>query len=422
VDQSLRKYLASTKENIRYLYVFFLIYPFGAFLYVLKDFGAKRYRFILISFFVLYGFSFIPIENSDGGRYVELFKEYQNYSFADYWLEIRNTYSSLSRNQDIYSSSLLYITSRVSTSPQVFFAFAAMIYFSIFLKFLEVLWSMGNSNKMGIFLLFLIGCVFILNLSAGINGIRFPLAFMFFSLCALLLILTDNSKYLVFSLLAGLIHFALWLACLILFIFYIFRSGRYLYFLYGLLIVSLFANTYFSDLFFQNISFFNEGLQTKFLDYTREGYITLREEHKNGWNWYVLYNMYATYYFVIAVIILTRINIFRLRTNIISQRIYVFLILLLALSFLSGNVLDSISNRYVIIFKLFGLIYIFYLCLLNNHNRLMRTAAYAYIPIVTLTVLVALRADYFTVSPYLFLGNILMIIFFKSEVPISDLL
>lgn len=409
-------------DSVGFRYLFFLIYPFGSFLYNIKDFSVKQYRLILLSFFVLYGFTYIPIPKSDSDTYQQIFIEYSKYTFADYINEIKNTYSGLSRNPDVYAPTVLFITSRLTENPQYYFAVVAAIYFFVFLKMLQILWSLKADEKNSTYLFYFLGMVFILNLSAGINGLRFPLAFMIFSLGSLLLLLTNRPVYLLLALSAGLVHFSLWLSGALLVLYYFILQGRSIYFYYGLLLIAVFTYGLFSEFLFQNIGSFGEGVQEKFQGYSREGYKMLREEHTQKWNWYVLYNMYATFYFLIGAIILTRIKIFNIAKNVLANRMYVFAILLFIQGLLTGNVLDSISNRYVILFKLFGLIYLFYTSMLNKGNRIIRFLTWCYLPIVVLSVLVSLRADSFTVSPYLFIGNLFLILFVREDIPLPELL
>jgi hypothetical protein len=407
-------------NNVPYLIILTVVYPFAAFLLSLFNFGKKPNRVVIVLFLALYGLTFLPIVNSDGEKYEEIFSSYQSYNFSDYIRELEMISSSEVRNPDVYAPTLLYVTSRFTSDSRFFFLIAAIIYFVVFLKLMHTIWELVETRNKGVFLMFFIGCVFVLNISAGINGIRFPLAFMYFSWAALKYIITKERKYIFLSLIAGLIHFSFWFACVFLILFALTKHGQRMWIVYLSLIVSFFASTFFSQLLYENISFFGEALEVKYAGYTRQGYLILREEHKENWNWYVLYNMYATYYFLIVALVITRIKFFKIHTNPLLEALFAFVVLLFVQALLTGNVVDSISNRYVILFKLFGMIYFFYLGIYNHRNYVMRTVAVIYVPIAILAVLVSLRADSFTVSPFLFLGNIFSIVFAENDMSLAD--
>jgi hypothetical protein len=62
----------SLAENNKFwLWIIFMVYPFGAFIYAIKNFGVKRYHIFILLFFMFYGFTFLPMPHSDGYRYKE---------------------------------------------------------------------------------------------------------------------------------------------------------------------------------------------------------------------------------------------------------------------------------------------------------------------------------------------------------------
>jgi len=82
------------------------------------------------------------------------------------------------------------------------------LYFFVLLKFLSTLWE-TTIIKNKINLVYFVGICFTLSLAAGLNGIRFPMAFWVFSYGALNLILKNEIKYLLIAALSLLIHFSL---------------------------------------------------------------------------------------------------------------------------------------------------------------------------------------------------------------------
>jgi len=410
------------ETNKLWLWIIFIIYPLGALFYSIKNFTVKKYRIFILLFFMFYGYTFLPIPNSDGSRYQEDFATTKSYNFSQYFYDIEEIFKGNANNPDIYAPTLKFVIHSFTSDPKIYFLFAAMLYFLVVLKLLGTIWDLVAKKNVKYFISFFIGCCFIYNFSAGINAIRFPFAFMVFAYGALNLILKDEKKFLFIAFLSVLIHFAFSFSFAFLVIIYLtkFRSNPWI--LYSLIILFIIFGSLFPSFIEQNLDIFGKASESKFDAYTQEGFVETREEHLQVWNWYVYFNFYSTYFFTIITLFLTRVRFCKIKTDAISEKLYVFAVIMLLHSLLSGSIVDVISNRFNLLFIFFTLVYLFYLSKDNYNNRIFRLLNYIFIPILIINILIKFRADLYTVNAIVVFGNVIATFFMDISVSIQDFL
>lgn len=409
-----------TYENT--LWILFVVWPVVSFFFAIKNFHIKQYRKFILLFGVLYGLTFIPIPYSDGSRYAQWFEETGYYSLSEYIHDITHIYTMEAQSPDVYKHTLFFILSKFSDNAQFFHMVTALIYFLVFIKLLASIYDLGQGAWGKYYLWFFLGCVFILNLSIGINGVRFPLAFMVFALGAFKLIVTGKNYYLVISLLSPFIHFMFIYPVIFLLIFHWVPFSRNQTFLLVFLLLSLLAGTFFHTFIQNNVGLFGETYENRFADYTSEAWIEGREKHVTQWNWYVIFRHYGTHYFTLIAMVLVWFRQKKLHSNIVSKKLFVFAVFMIIASFISGGMVDSISNRYNALAIIFSLIFLFYISSLNPESLLLKILSRLYIPVFIINVLVILRADLYTVSPWLIFGNPVLMWFLESTVSIQELI
>jgi EpsG family len=410
------------KNNKLWLWIIFIIYPLGAFVYSIKHFAIKEYRVFILLFFMFYGYTFLPIPSSDGSRYQEDFALERAYTFDKYTDDIGSVLKGESDTTDFYAPTLKFVVHSFTNNPKFYFMIAALVYFFIYLKLLDTIWKLVAEDGKRFFISFFIGCCFIYNLSAGVNAIRFPLAFMVFAYGALNLVLTQKRKYLLIAFVSGLIHFAMFYSVVFLLIIYLFKFKINRWILYILLILVTLIGYLFPSFIIENMVFFGKVSETKIEGYTQDGFVETRVDHLQVWNWYVYFNFYSTYLFCLFSLLLTRIRIFKIKYDSISEKLFVFAAFMLIHSLLSGNVVDVISNRYNLVFVFFNLVYLLYLSLNNRESKLLTILNYIYIPILILNVLVRMRGDLYTVNTMVVFGNVIAAFFMDVTVSIQDFL
>ena len=412
----------SIKTNENTLWFLFIVWPVVSFFFAVKNFHIKRYRKFILLFGVLFGFTFIPIPQSDGSRYAQYFEETGTYSFDQYIYDITHIYDAGARYPDAYTHTLFFILSKFSDHARFFHMVTALIYFLVFIKLLSSIYDSVQVVWGKYYLWFFLGCVFILNFSAGMNGVRYPLAFMVFALGAFKLITTNKSQYLGIALLSPFIHFMFVYPVIFLLIFHWAPFSKNQTFLLAFLLIALLAGTFFHAFIHNNIGFFGEAYEKRFMGYISESWVEQREEHVTRWNWYVIFRHYASYYFSFLALIMVWIGQNKLRHDNVSKKLFGFAILMLIASLISGGLVDSISNRFNAIAIFFTLTYLFYLSHLNRQSILLKTLSRVYIPIFIIHALVIFRADFYTVSPWLIFGNPLLMFLFETSVSIQELI
>jgi hypothetical protein len=258
--------------------------------------------------------------------------------------------------------------------------------------------------------------------SVGINNIRFPMAFMVFAYGALKLVLTKEKKYILFALLSIFIHFSLLYSFLFLLIYFYIGYPKKNFTLIFILIVSGIFSLFIADLLQANIGILGQAIGNKYEAYTDEYYIDLREDHLKSVNWYIQLNRFSTYYFVLITMLLSKLKIFKLKFDTTADNLFGFAIIMLIHNLFSGVLVDTISNRYYLLFNLFALVYLFYLGTINTKNKFIIFLSRIYFFILLLQVLIIFRSDLYTVSPILLFGNFLFVFITESTISIQDLL
>lgn len=412
---------AITDKNKAWLWIIYIIYPLVPFIFAIKNYSIKKYRIFIYVFFLFYAYTFLPIPNSDGSRYKQVFEATQFYSFNSYCNDIGAVVTGNSINTDFYHLTIHYLAKLISNDSRIFFLISGSIYFFVFLKLLSIIWQLVENKNTKYFISFFLGCCFIYNLCAGINGIRFPLAFMVFSLGALKLLVTKEKKYIFVAFLAILIHFAFIYSFLFLIPIYLLNFSVKPWILYVLLIIVLSFSYLFSSFIESKLGLLGSTTaESKFSGYTGEGFLEKRANNKESWNWYIGFNLYSVYFFSFISFFLTRLKFYKIKFDSLSNKLFVFSAVMLVHSILSGSVVDSVSNRYNMLFIFFELLYLFYLSSINNGNKFLKFLNYIYMPILIINILIKLRGDLYTVNILILFGNFILSFFIKEIISIQD--
>lgn len=393
------------QNNLPWLWFLSIIYPFLAFVFAVKYFDVKKFRIFIFLFAVFYGITFIPTEGSDAIRYEERIATLESYSFSKYKNDIATMYDLDAQYNDAYIYTVFFVVSKFSTSLLVYRIVFAGIYFYVLLLLLFTIYDYVNIHKKyKIVIWFLLGFLFLINISSGINGIRWPLGLQLFLLGLFKYAFYQKPKYLLICVSAFFVHYAIGFLLLFLLVYVItknFYNPIYVFVLVGVLFIATSGGS-----INNSISFAGEGIDKKTSGYTtNEDYKEQRNEHLESLNWYIQFNRYSTYYFgliCLVLIILFRKKIYKDQTALNLE--YIVLLMYIA-SFISGQLVDELSNRYYLVANAGFLTYMFYLTSMNN-ILLLKRLTFIYIPIGLLHIFIMLRGDQTTISPNLFFGNL----------------
>lgn len=411
---------SKTASNSIYLGLIFIISPLLALLIALRNFKVKENHIYIVLFFALYGLTFIPIPDSDIENHLAYYSEISTYSFQDFLEVITTLYSSNKPNPDFYLELVAYITSSVYDSPRLFLFVIAYLYFSVLVSLMWFVYKNHKAAGSKYIMIFFIGAALTWNLSSGINGIRFPMAFMVFSLGAVKFVYTRKKSYILLALLSVFIHFALTYSVLFLLIYAFIGYPKKSYILIPILVASFALSLSIGEIFKSNAGLLGQSVENKYDAYTNEDYMDQRENHSKSVNWYVQADRLATFYFCIGALLLSRLKRYNLKFDRLADNLYGFAIIMLLQNFFSSIIVDSLSNRYYLLFNLFTLIYLFYLASINPGSKFINTAIKIYVPVIILHSLLILRVDLYTLSPMLAFGNVFFIFLTESTISVQD--
>lgn len=404
---------ALRKKNLGILWIFFIIYPLLAFVNSVRFPKVKQYRIIVYAFAIFYGYSFVPTPGSDATRYEERASQIGNYSFNEYWQDISTMYEVDAPYNDAYVYTVFFVVSKFSSNPVVYRVVFATIYFYVLLALFYGVYDYVESNKKhkAVFW-FVLSMAFALNLSSGINGVRFPLALQLFFLGFFKYTTTKNWKYLILCLSTFLVHFMMGFSLVFLLVFVF--SKKFYNPLYALILCLVFFAVSSSGLVTSNSALLGEGIEKRTESYVEnEAFREHRNSHLDSVNWYIKFDRYSTYYFGLLSLVLIIAYRRKIYKDALALQFEYFAILMYIASFISAQLVDELSNRYYIFANAAVLIFLYYLSSINNNNKIIRLLTYLFIPIGLLHILIMLRGDQDTFSYNLLMGNIFTTFFTK---------
>ena len=393
-----------------------LLNPFVGLLRGILKFDSRESKILIYLFLCFYSYTYLPIPHSDATRYETEIKQYQNIEFSEYITELGKIYSTESKHKDAYIITSLYVLGKFTNDPKIYRLFYGMVYYAVFLSFLSALRrTANNENK-----IFIIGLAFIIAISSGINGIRWPLAFMIFLTGIAYYIESLNYRYLFLSCASVFIHFSLLFMLPMLFIYLLlirnYKDGKTLI-LILVLVLSLLNIDY-----KQQINILGEGLADASSGYVlNENFREDRASHLSSLNWYIIVNRFSTYYFGLAFVLFCVYRNNKLIKSTRVLRLEILVLLSYFFSFISGSFLDVLSNRYYLISNAMFLMYAYFLTMDRKNYRIVGFLKWFYVPIILLNMAIVIRADSYTVSPLLIFGNWLLTILDGVEMNFYEL-
>jgi hypothetical protein len=395
MEKSKKSLVIKRHNNKAYLFIIFLMSPVIALIYAVKNFSNKRYHVIILMFAFLYGYTFLIIPDSDSVRYQFYYQGVAQYTWPDFLYQILNVYSDSTGYSDIYMLSLSFLCTRFDANFQIFMGIHSVIYFSLLIGIAITILENISKFDYKRYLVYFIGALTLYSLATGIIGIRFPIGVMVFSYFTLKYIFSNKLKYVILGGLSFLCHISLVPVCLGLLLFYLlsFVKGFRLKLFFVLLFLITLTNI--------NITDVAEGVDSDVItdkvgSYTNEDFIKGREDHTKKWNWYVQLRMVAGYNFLIAALFLSRLKIFKLKTNETINKFFLLTLIFLGIAVFNSTYLDSISNRYNHFFNFICLLYLFFLFSFNKTTRLSVSLKWIFLFILILNILIGLRADSYT--------------------------
>lgn len=405
--------------------VCFIFWPFLLILQYVNGFRKPSSRWTLVLIGVFFALVYVPIEGNDATSYQKLIKEYNAYDNSFFFEEIKSVIHLESEFKDFYSLLILWLVTALNLGDRIYFTIAALIYYFVLSGLLHRLIAKAPEGSVNTGLTFILSLATLLNFSAGVNGLRWPLALNVFLLGLYLYIEKPCLKNILLIFSSCMIHFSLYYVFAFFIVYLILKKIWFLGRIYqiivlilGVIILILSSNGLINFLQFTQVDTLDsvQGFATN------ENFKSNRVQHFQNWNWYLKLDRYAHYYFIVSAYLLVQ---FRKQKILLSKKTlqleFAFIIFLFA-SVVSSFVVDPISNRYYLIANGVGLIYLFHIYIENKSDMFLKRVSFIYKPFLLLHILILLRSDLYTVNPWFFIGNPLTAALFRWNVGIQTLI
>lgn len=347
---------------------------------------------------------------------------FQVYSGGDY-----ERYDLMATGKpDVFAVTMLYLTSRVSNSPKLFFGLVGLVYFwLLFLFYDEVIQLVGfrNEKRYKIYLFFLL---MIVPFGTGIMGVRFWHGLFFYLLFLMKLLRTKNPQYLIILPLASLFHYTFIFPALFSAVIYFLPLNKLL--LRILVILSLGFG-----LASSNASLVGQAetavslVGSEDIEESTSGYLDASKYKQtddaatgSSKRWYAKYRFPILIWFLVIVYFLHFFKYVRapLGSSLIYEK---FLSAFFILSMLTMN-LGSLG-RFIYVFVFLMIILLLSSQWQIQHNRVVnKVIENSFYFVIFLNIIVIFRGQFYTVNPFLLVSPSVLLPFLDSDVSLSELL
>jgi hypothetical protein len=343
--------------------IIFFIWPFGSFVASLNRMGSRIFSVILVLFYFLYGYTYIIAgKDQDTYRTSQFFAEAATWSFSDLATRFENLFD-VGAKPDIFQDLLQFLVSRVTDNTQVYFATTAVLFGIVAAVIFESVFADNTSNTVRTWFVIMVSLFLLVVLSPGrINSFRHYLAVAVFLLSVYKHLAGGGIKYLLLMLLTPLIHFAFIAVIPLVLVFKLLGNRNLIYYL--LIVLSfLYADVISNIVGDYTRSLDENALQYHATQYTSEIYQKYVAELKT--QRYFILDKYA-YYSSIFFLALTIFHAGMVRS---ADKVTkdLFSMSLLIFAFVNAfNQMDSVVNRFSVLYQ--GFCCIFLLTLYLRYN------------------------------------------------------
>ena len=269
-------------RKIKYLLFFF--WPFGAFIYSLRNIQSKSSRVIFFLICIDFGLCIeCKNEELDMSRIADNFLSYKNMSFVELKGIIMDSINGVGF-RDLYEHILYWCVNQISSNEHVFWMIASMIYAFFYLKSLSFI--LDDKRFKSCFMGFMIVLMFTMPQPIfSVTGLRFWTAGWLAIFCSLQIFISNNYKYFLILLLTPFIHVTYWIYVFLVTLTFVARLSE------KLLVIIFFLSYPFSYL---SMSFVSDvigmdilptSLERVALSYMGEDHIEEFNRQGTGWFW-----------------------------------------------------------------------------------------------------------------------------------------
>jgi hypothetical protein len=346
---------STTEVSSKNYLLLFVIWPFLALITAFMNYSDKTAKKVVYFFLIYYGLTFFISADSfnDAARYSLSLKANASLPFKDIFKVIGGLNSDTSI--DIIDPLISFIVSRITSHYSLLFAVYAAIFGFFYLKSINLLYNRYKDNPGWNALVHLIFFAAILPITA-INGFRMWTAVWIFFYGAYHVTLFRDTRFLLITLFAPLVHWSFVIPNAILLI-YFFVGNRNIFYLP--LVLASFILPQFMTQYFSLISLKLGGsLQNRYEMYSDSSYVAGVQESAADLSWFMKIGSDLVFYYLLLAIIVARLKSRSFDRDKAAENLFSFL--LLFLSFVNfGMGIPSLGVRFRMVFFIFATLYIF---------------------------------------------------------------
>ena len=371
-----------SSQRYRYYFVFllFIVWPFGAFLHSLYQYDKRESKIVFILFTALFGYSLVAeFGGLDLYRVMQSLAPVSRLTFAEF-KEAHLGQESV----DLYRDLVTFLVSRLTNNPKwLMFTFGIVAgYF-----YTRVL-SLFTHEQYGkdIYKFLLIVSFSCIDGIDQLSGVRMSLATYVFFYGAIKVIIPEDKRYLIVAASSILIHFSFLSVVLLLLIFPVLK--KYPKIIYLVLILSFILPDLLKSYILQYSSFFGQGIEAR-----TELYYNLDADLHLGsdTSWYVRLRIISMLIFCYLVLFITRIKKNTIHYS--EKTNYLFLFSLLILSFVNFTMeIPHFGYRFQFVFLMFAFFYVYRVYTENSETTFISNLVLISFPFSILMIVYSLRS------------------------------
>jgi len=354
-----------------------LVFPFWpliGFLIAIRNFSFKSSKYVILAFFVLYGFTVIYLKSDLYTTYLG-FKQFVSEFGTISFKKLNDLYRE--DDIDILQKIIVFIVSLFTKDVRILFSVYALIFGFLYIKGINLVYPFYKLNKNPNAWLMLFLLILVIPITA-LGNFRFFSAVWIFFIGAFNVVYYKDYKYLAIVFLSVLMHFGLSAASVLLLIYLAVGNRNNIYI--PLVIVSFIIPSFAGDIINHLGTYLGGGFENRTSSYLNEDYV---DQIRNvDFSWFLTFRNYLMDYYIYIMYIVSFYFWSKVENKGV-QNLFSFSLLLLAFT---NFVIDvpSLGIRYRGIFQLFAFTFLFFAMLYKyiSVKKLNVLAAISLIPLI----------------------------------------
>ncbi len=390
------------ETGVRYFFIilFFIFWPFGAFLYALYHYDKSESKVVIILFTAILGYSMIPASRGlDLYSVLHMLPDYSRLNFHEFTDRFSRLYSNTeSESADLYMDMVAFLVSRFTEKGKWLMLAFGLINGYVYIKVLSLFKPGGAGINIYIYIL-IISFSMIIGIDQ-LSGVRYCLAAYVFFYGSISFIIFADKRYLIVAALSTLIHFSFLSVVLLLFLFI--KLKNYPKVIYLVLILSFILPHLLQSYIIQFSGFFGGAIEAK-----TELYNNLVSELNYGSDtaWYVRFRIILMLAFSYLTLLITRIK--KKNLNYSGKLNNLFFFSLIILSFVNFTInVPHFGYRFQFVFLMFAFFYLYKVYTENSGSLLISRLVLLSLPFSLLMIAYGLRSTLYLTPLSLYYINL----------------